>query len=434
MARLDPVRHTSPMAWTDETARAALRALFDAAVAAADPRKVLAEHLPPKPKGRGVVVGCGKSAAVMAAALEDAWPDVPLEGTVVTRYDHAVPTHRIEVIEASHPVPDDNSERGARRLLDRVQDLQKDDLVLALISGGGSALCALPAPGLTLADKQAINRALLASGANISEMNCVRKHLSSIKGGRLADAARPARVVTLAISDVPGDDPAVIASGPTVPDRSTFADARAILARYGIEPSPAVAERLAQATDETPAELDNAEFQLIATPMMALRQVAEAARGMGLGAFVLGDALEGESREVGTLMAGIARSVRAHGEPLKTPAVLLSGGETTVTLTSQVTGHGGRNTEFLLALAVALGGAPGIWAIAGDTDGIDGMDDIAGAIVTPDTLARARAAGLDPRAMLAGHDSHTLFDRIGDAVRTGPTLTNVNDIRAILIA
>jgi glycerate 2-kinase len=434
MARLDPVRHTSPMAWTDETARAALRALFDAAVAAADPRKVLAEHLPPKPKGRGVVVGCGKSAAVMAAALEDAWPDVPLEGTVVTRYDHAVPTHRIEVIEASHPVPDDNSERGARRLLDRVQDLQKDDLVLALISGGGSALCALPAPGLTLADKQAINRALLASGANISEMNCVRKHLSSIKGGRLADAARPARVVTLAISDVPGDDPAVIASGPTVPDRSTFADARAILARYGIEPSPAVAERLAQATDETPAELDNAEFQLIATPMMALRQVAEAARGMGLGAFVLGDALEGESREVGTLMAGIARSVRAHGEPLKTPAVLLSGGETTVTLTSQATGHGGRNTEFLLALAVALGGAPGIWAIAGDTDGIDGMDDIAGAIVTPDTLARARAAGLDPRAMLAGHDSHTLFDRIGDAVRTGPTLTNVNDIRAILIA
>jgi hydroxypyruvate reductase len=265
---------------------------------------------------------------------------------------------------------------------------------------------------------------LLASGANISEMNCVRKHLSAIKGGRLAAAAQPARVVTLAISDVPGDDPAVIASGPTVRDPTTFADARAIIARYGIQPSSAVAEHLANATDETPSQLDNAEFHLIATPMMALTHVAETASGMGLGTLMLGDALEGESREVGTLMAGIARSIRTHGQPLQAPAVVLSGGETTVT----------RNTEFLLALAVALAGASGIWAIAGDTDGIDGMDDITGAIVTPDTLARARAAGLDPRAMLAGHDSHTLFDRIGDAVRTGPTLTNVNDIRAILIA
>jgi hydroxypyruvate reductase len=422
------------MAWTDERARAALRALFDEAVAAADPRKVLAAHLPPRPEGRCIVVGCGKSAAVMAAALEDAWPDVRLEGTVVTRYDHAVPTRRIEVIEASHPVPDDNSERGARRLLERVQGLQKGDLVLALISGGGSALCALPAPGLTLGDKQSINRALLASGANIAEMNCVRKHLSAIKGGRLAAAAQPARVVTLAISDVPGDDPAVIASGPTVADPTTFADARAIIARYGINPSSAVADHLAKATDETPSKLDNAEFHLIATPMMALTQVAETARSIGLNPLVLGDALEGESREVGTLMAGIARSVRAHRQPLQAPAVVLSGGETTVTLTSQPTGHGGRNTEFLLSLAIALEGAAGIWAIAGDTDGLDGMDDIAGAIVTPDTLARARAAGLDPRSMLDGHDSHTLFERIGDAVRTGPTLTNVNDIRAILIA
>lgn len=421
------------MAWTDERARAALKTLFDAAVAAADPRKVLAAHLPSKPKGRCIVVGCGKSAAVMAAALEDAWPDVKLEGTVVTRYGHAVPTRRIEVIEASHPVPDDNSERGARRLLERVRGLQKDDLVLALISGGGSALCALPAPGLTLGDKQSINRALLASGANISEMNCVRKHLSAIKGGRLAAAAQPARVVTLAISDVPGDDPAVIASGPTVPDPTTFADARAIAARYGINPPPAVAERLAKATDETPSELDNADFHLIATPMMALTQVAETARSIDLNTLVLGDALEGESREVGTLMAGIARSIRTHGEPMQAPAVVLSGGETTVTLTSQRAGHGGRNTEFLLSLAVALGGSAGIWAIAGDTDGLDGMDDIAGAVVTPDTLTRARSAGFDPRAMLAGHDSHTLFDRIGDAVRTGPTLTNVNDIRAILI-
>jgi glycerate 2-kinase len=422
------------MEWTDARARAVLRTLFDAAVAAADPRRVLVAHLPPKPDGRCIVVGCGKSAAVMAAALEDAWPDVSFEGTVVTRYGHTVPTRQIEVIEASHPVPDHNSERGARRLLEHVQRLNKDDLVLALISGGGSALCAAPAPGLTLADKQAINRALLASGANITEMNCVRKHLSAIKGGRLAAAARPAHVVTLAISDVPGDDPAVIASGPTVPDRTTFADARAIVARYGIDPSPAVAERLAKADDETPSELDNAEFHLIATPMMALSTVAETAATMGLRTLVLGDALEGESREVGTLMAGIARSIRTHGQPLQAPAVVISGGETTVTLTGQLAGHGGRNTEFLLALAVALGGAVGIWAIAGDTDGVDGMDDIAGAIATPDTLARARAADLDPRAMLAGHDSHTLFDRIGDAIRTGPTLTNVNDVRAILIA
>lgn len=422
------------MAWDDARARSALRTLFDAAVAAADPRKVLAEHLPPRPKGRCIVVGCGKSAAVMAAALEDAWPDVPLQGTVVTRYGHSVPTRRIEVIEASHPVPDANSERGARRLLESVQDLSPHDLVLALISGGGSALCALPAPGLTLADKQAINRALLASGANISEMNCVRKHLSAIKGGRLAAAASPARVVTLAISDVPGDDPAVIASGPTVPDRTSFADAREIIARYRIELPPNVARHLEQASDETPEQLPNSEFRLIATPMMALQSMAETARTFGLTPLVLGDALEGESRDMGIVQASIARSARAHGEPVRRPAVILSGGETTVTLSGNPAGHGGRNTEFLLSLAVALAGAPDIWAIAGDTDGLDGMDDIAGAIVTPDTLARARARGCDPRAMLTGHDSHTLFATIGDAIRTGPTLTNVNDVRAILIA
>jgi glycerate 2-kinase len=424
------------MVWDDARARAALRILFDAAVAAADPRKVLASHLPPKPDGRCIVVGCGKSAAVMAAALEDAWPDVPLQGTVVTRYGHTVPTRRIEVIEASHPVPDANSERGARRLLERVRGLGTDDLVLALISGGGSALCASPAPGLTLADKQAINRALLASGANISEMNCVRKHLSAIKGGRLAAAARPARVVTLAISDVPGDDPAVIASGPTVPDPTTFADARAIVTRYGIKPSAAVATRLAQATDETPKpeDLPNSEFRLIATPMMALSHMADVARGQGLAPLILGDALEGEAREMGIVLAGVARSIRTHRQPLAPPAVILSGGETTVTLGGDAAGHGGRNTGFLLSLAVALAGAADIWAIAGDTDGLDGMDDIAGAVLTPDSLARARAKGLDPRAMLAGHDSHTLFDAIGDTIRTGPTLTNVNDVRAILIA
>lgn len=424
------------MAWDDTRARAALRAVFAAAIAAADPRAMLSQHLPPRPTGRCVVVGAGKSAALMAAALEAAWPDVELSGVVVTRYEHATPTSRIEVIEAAHPVPDANSERAARRILGAVQGLGPDDLVIALMSGGGSALLALPAPGLTLADKQAVNRALLASGATISEINAVRKHLSGIKGGRLAAAAYPARVVTLAISDVPGDDPAVIASGPTVPDPTRFAEARAILARYGITPSPAVAARLAQDADETPkpGDLAHTEFRMIATPGMALRQAADTARGLGLTPLILGDALEGESREAGTLMAGIARSVRAHGLPLAAPAILLSGGETTVTIGAAQAGRGGRNTEFLLGLAVALDGLPGVWAAAGDTDGIDGTEDAAGAIVTPDTLARARAAGLDPRATLAAHDSYTLFSTIGDLIKTGPTLTNVNDVRAILIA
>jgi hydroxypyruvate reductase len=429
------------MTWDDTRACTVLRALFDAAVAAADPRKVLATHLPDKPTGRCIVVGMGKSAALMAATLEDAWPDVPLTGTVVTRYGQAVPTRHIEVIESSHPVPDANSERGARRLLERVQNLNPDDLVLALISGGGSALCATPAPGLTLADKQTINRALLASGATITEMNCVRKHLSAIMGGRLAAAAAPARVVTLAISDVPGDDPAVIASGPTVPDPTTFADAREIIARYGITPSPAAAHRLAAATDETPkpGQLPRSDFRLIATPMMSLRHVADTARGFGLTPLILGDALEGEAAQAGILFAGLARCVASHGQPLPPPAVLLAGGETSVTIGQGAAGRGGRNTEFLLSLAIALGphredASPRIWAIAGDTDGIDGSDDAAGAIITPDTLARARAAGCDPRAVLTGHDSYTLFDATGDLIKTGPTLTNVNDLRAILVA
>ncbi len=419
--------------WDDDHARTALRAIFDAGVAAADPWRMLARHLPEKPAGRCIVVGTGKSAACMAAALEAAWPDVAMEGTVVTRYGHAVPTRRIEVIEAAHPVPDTNSERGARRLLERVKGLTADDLVLALISGGGSALLALPAPGLTLADKQAVNRALLACGATITEMNVVRKHLSAIKGGRLAAAAAPARVFSLAISDVPGDDPAVIASGPTVTDPSTFADARALIARYGIEPPASVTAHLAAATDETPkpGSLPHATFQLIATPMLALLAAAEVARGYGLTPLILGDALEGESREMGTLMAGIARSVRDHSHPVRAPALLLSGGETTVTIGAGKAGRGGRNTEFLLALAVALNGAENIWAVAGDTDGIDGTEDAAGAFVLPTTLRRA---GPDGRALLAGHDSYTLFDAIGDLIRTGPTLTNVNDLRAILIA
>jgi glycerate 2-kinase len=423
--------------WNDTSARFALRTLFDTAIAAANPRTVLARHLPPKPTGgRCIVVGGGKSAAVMAAALEDAWPDVALEGTVVTRYGHAVPTRAIEVIEASHPVPDDNSQRGALRLLERVRGLTKDDLVIALMSGGASSLLAAPVPGLTLADKQEINRALLACGANITEMNAVRKHLSAIKGGRLAAAAAPARVVTLAISDVPGDDPAVIGSGPTVPDATTFADARALIARYGITPPPAVAARLAQDDDETPkpGSLPNVDFRMIATPLMALDAMAAKAHTLKLNPLILGDALEGEAAQLGTVMAGIARAVRAHGQPLRAPAVLLSGGETTVTMSGDAPGKGGRNTTFLLGLAIALGGMQGVWAVAGDTDGVDGMDEIAGALLTPDTLSRAKAKGMDARAMLAAHDSHGFFGALGDLIITGPTLTNVNDIRAILIA
>jgi len=427
------------MAWTDAEARAALRRMFEAAVRAADPRAVLAPHLPEPPaKGRVVVVGAGKSAAVMAQAVEAAWPEVPLSGLVVTRYGHAVPTRRVEVVEASHPVPDAAGEAAARRILAMMGGLTAEDLVLFLVSGGGSALLALPAPGLTLADKQAVNRALLASGATIHEMNCVRRHLSAIKGGRLAAAAHPARVVTLAISDVPGDDPAVIASGPTVPDPTTFAEARAIVARYGIALPEAVARHLEAAAEETPKpgdpRLARAEFRLIATPHMALGAAAEAARGLGLTPLILGDALEGEAREVGTVLAGIARSVRAHGLPVAPPAVLLSGGETTVTIRAAgPPGQGGRNTECLLGAALALAGAPGVWGLMADTDGIDGIGDAAGAVATPDTLARARAAGRDPRAALDAHDSGGLFAALGDTVVTGPTLTNVNDFRALLI-
>jgi glycerate-2-kinase len=424
------------MGWDDGRARAALRGLFDAAVASADPRVVLAAHLPEKPRaGRVVVVGAGKSAAVMAAAVEAAWPDVPLSGVVVTRYGHGHPTSRIEVIEASHPVPDAAGAAGARRVLDAVRGLTEQDLVLFLVSGGGSALTTLPAPGLTLEDLMAVNRALLASGATIGEMNCIRRHLSAFSGGRLALAARPARVVTLAISDVPGDDPAVIASGPTVPDPTSFADARALVAHHRMALPPAVAAHLARAEGETPkpGEID-ADYRFIATPMLALRAAAEAARGMSLAPLILGDALEGEARELGKALAGIALSARLHGAPLPGPCVLLSGGETTVTIGAEGAGRGGRNSEALLGCAVALDGRAGIWALMGDTDGIDGSEANAGAIATPDTLARARAKGMDPRAVLARHDSWTLFQALGDLVETGPTLTNVNDFRALLVA
>ena len=414
--------------------RAFLRALFDAAVAAADPAVVLPAHLPEPPRGRTIVVGAGKASAAMGLALERHWPG-ELSGLIVTRYGHGAPCQRIEVVEAAHPVPDEAGRAAAARILDLVGGLGEDDLVLALISGGGSALLTLPPDGLSLADKQGINRALLRSGASIDEMNCVRKHLSRIKGGRLAAAAWPARTVSLLISDVPGDDPAVIASGPTVPDPTTAADAAAILARYGIELPDSVRRHLASPAAETPKpgdpRLARAETRLIAAPQLSLEAAAQVALAEGVTPVLLGDALEGEAREVGKVMAGIAHSVARHGRPAAAPAVLLSGGETTVTVRGE--GRGGRNVEYLLGLAVALAGAPGIWAIAGDTDGIDGAEEVAGAIVTPDTLARARAAGLDPRAMLAANDAHSLFEALGDQVITGPTLTNVNDFRAVLV-
>ncbi|MFN8835963.1 MAG: glycerate kinase [Betaproteobacteria bacterium] len=415
--------------------RALLRQMFDAAIASALPAQCLPPHLPAPPRGRTVVVGAGKAAAAMALAVEEHWPG-ELEGLVVTRYGHRVATRRIEVVEAAHPVPDLAGREAAERILAKVRGLGADDLVLCLISGGGSALLALPAPGLTLHDKQAINRALLRCGANIGEMNCVRKHLSAIKGGRLAAAAAPAQVLTLLISDVPGDDPAVIASGPTVPDPTTFAEARAILRKYGIDEPRAAVEHLEAAMDETPKpgdpRLARCETRMIAAPQRALEAAAAVARVAGVAPLILGDALEGESREVALVHAGIARQVLRHGQPLPRPCVLLSGGETTVTVRGS--GRGGRNVEFLLALAVALDGAPGVYALAGDTDGIDGAEERAGAMVAPDTLARAAALGIDAKAALADNDGHGFFEKLGDAVITGPTLTNVNDFRAILLA
>ena len=414
--------------------RGLLRALFDAGVAEAQPERVLARYLPPLPKGRTVVVGAGKASAAMAAALEQHWPGA-LSGLVLTRYGYSVSCRRIEIAEGAHPVPDANGERAARRILDTVKGLTPDDLVICLMSGGASALLALPAPGLTLADKQAVNKALLASGANIAEMNCVRKHLSAIKGGRLAAAAAPARVVTLLISDVPGDDPAVIGSGPTVPDPTTFAEAREIVARYAITPPPAVARRLEQGDDETPKpgdkRLAGGEVRMIAAPQASLEAAAALARKSGVTPVILSDAIEGEARHVALVHAGIARQVRRHGQPAKPPAVLLSGGETTVTLRGK--GRGGRNVEFLLGLAVALDGAARIHAIAGDTDGIDGTEDNAGAILAPDSLARASALGLNARAMLENNDGYGFFSALGDLVVTGPTRTNVNDFRAVLV-
>ncbi|MCW1750756.1 glycerate kinase type-2 family protein [Rhizobium acaciae] len=421
------------MFWTDQKARETLHQIFDAAIESASPQRAVLENLPDKPKGRCIVVGAGKASAAMAAALDSAWPDVDVSGVVVTRYGHAVPAGRIRIIEASHPIPDAMSETAAADVLQAVRGLTPGDLVVALVSGGGSALLVAPAGDMSLADKQNVNRALLASGATITEMNAVRKHLSRIKGGRLGLAARPAKVVTLVISDVPGDDPASIASGPTIADESTIDEVRGIISRYRIV-LPDTARAVLDSSGETPKPADLAsDVRIIAAPSLALDSAAKAAANAGLQTLVLGDAIEGEARELGTVMAGIALSAKIKGLPLRGPAVLLSGGEGTVSIGCEPAGRGGRNTEFLLGLAVALKGHAGIWAIAGDTDGIDGTEDAAGAVVTPDTLERGRKKGLDARAYLASHDSYSFFDEIGDLVKTGPTLTNVNDIRAILV-
>ncbi|HEY9163553.1 MAG TPA: glycerate kinase [Magnetovibrio sp.] len=412
-----------------------LHTLFKAATDAALPNVCIAEHLPPKPKGRTIVVGAGKAAAAMARALEDHW-GLDLEGVVVTRYGHSVPTQKIEVLEASHPVPDQAGVDASKRILETVQGLSEDDLVLCLISGGGSALLSLPANGITLEDKATFTNQLLRSGATITEMNCVRKHLSAIKGGRLAMACHPARVVSLIISDVPGDDLSSIASGATVPDPSTYADALAVIEKYGIDAPKAIKDLLNAAPDETPKpgdpRFDSVQNILIATPQMSLEAAAEAARKAGYTPMILSDRIEGESRDVAEVHAAIARQVLAHGQPLQAPAVLLSGGETTVTIRGKG-GRGGRNSEFLLALAVSLGGLAKVHAIACDTDGIDGSEDNAGAIIDPGTLARGAAAGLDAKAFLANNDAYTYFQGINALVMTGPTLTNVNDFRAIVI-
>jgi hydroxypyruvate reductase len=411
-----------------------LKAMFQAAVDAAAPSLCVPAHLPRRPKGRTIVIGGGKASGAMARAVEDHW-EGPLEGLVVTRYGHKLPTTRIEVVEARHPVPDAAGREAAARILKLVQGLTPDDLVLCLISGGGSALLALPAEGLTLEDKQAVNKALLKSGATIGEMNAVRKHLSSIKGGRLAVAAAPARVVALMISDVPGDDPSVIASGPTVADPTSSEDALAIIDKYGIPVPPGIIERLRTKAGETPkpgdVRLAKVENIMIATPQMSLEAAAAVARAAGVTPVILGNAIEGEARDVGLVHAGIARQCADYAQPAAPPCVLLSGGETTVTLKGK--GKGGRNTEFLLALGLALDGDPRIFALAADTDGVDGSEDNAGALLYPDTLARAASKGVNAKALLADNDPWTFFEAIGDLLVTGPTLTNVNDFRAVLI-
>ncbi|MCE2908201.1 MAG: glycerate kinase [Burkholderiaceae bacterium] len=420
--------------------RVLLKRLFDAAIASAQPSRCVPAHLPdPRELGRGrlLVVGAGKASAAMARAVEEHWAGEASRpaGLVVTRYGHGVPCRHVEIVEAAHPVPDAAGLAAARRMLRLVQGLGPDDLVLCLISGGGSSLLPLPLPGLTLEHEQAVHRALLRSGATISEMNCVRRHLSAIKGGRLAAACHPARVLTLLISDVPGDDPTDIASGPTVADPTTCADALAIVRRHGIALPPEAMVVLASGRGESikPGDprIAGVQTRLIATPQLALEAAAAAARDAGVAAHVLGDAIEGEARDVGTVLAGIALQVADRGQPVQPPCVLLSGGESTVTVAGQ--GRGGRNVEFLLSLGIALKGHPRVHALAGDTDGVDGLEEVAGALLGPDSLARAWALGIRPRDRMADNDGHGFFEALGDSVVTGPTLTNVNDFRAIYV-
>jgi len=414
--------------------RMLLRDMFDAAIASAQPALCVPPHLPDPPRGRLIVIGAGKASAAMARAVEDHWSG-PLSGLVVTRYGYAVPCRHIDIVEAAHPVPDAAGMQAARRMLERVEGLNEDDLVLCLFSGGGSALLPLPAPGLNLGLKQTVSRSLLACGATISEMNCVRRHLSAIKGGRLAAACHPARVLTLLISDVPGDRPIDIASGPTVADPTTCADALAIARRYGIELPDPVREVLESGRGESvkPGDprLAHSAVRMIATPQMALEAAAGVARTAGIAPYIVGDAIEGEARDVGKVFAGMALQVAERDQPVAAPCVLLSGGETTVTVRGN--GRGGRNVEYLLSLAIALAGHPRIYALAGDTDGVDGQEEIAGGCIGPDSLARAWSLGLRPTDMLVDNDGHGFFSALGDSVITGPTLTNVNDFRAILI-
>lgn len=413
---------------------------FHAAVGAADPLRIVAAHLPTPPRGRTLAVGAGKAAASMARAVELAWPvDAPLDGQVITRYAHGLPTTRLTVIEAGHPVPDEAGEAAAERILAQAAGLGEDDLLLALVSGGGSSLLSLPVASVPMADLKTVTRLLLASGAPIQEMNVVRKHLSRIQGGRLAQATR-ARVCALVISDVAGDDVSAIASGPCAPDPSTFADAQAVLARWGVTPPASVAAHLARGVrgevPETPKPgdplFDRVESRLIATAHDSLEAGARVFERAGIRAVILGDTVTGEARDVAQVMAALVREIRGHGAPFQPPVALVSGGECTVTLRGD--GRGGRCSEFLLALLKELGGMSGLHAIAADTDGIDGVESNAGALMGPDSAARAAALGLDARRSLDDNDGWGFFSALGDLVVTGPTRTNVNDYRAILLA
>ncbi|RMI17816.1 glycerate kinase type-2 family protein [Sinorhizobium meliloti] len=411
-----------------------LESLFASAVSAADPERVIAANLPERPKGRTVVIGAGKGAAQMARALESVW-EGPLSGVVVTRYGFGAHCKNIEVLEASHPLPDEGGLKASKRLLAAVSDLTGDDLVVALICGGGSALLPAPPPALSLEDEIAVNRALLASGAPISAMNAVRKHVSLIKGGRLAAAAHPARVVSLVVSDIPGDDAALVASGPTIADAASREDALKIVERYRLALPEKVMRWLASAAADAPRPSDprfaRNEVQLIASAGVSLEAAASRARAAGIEAVILSDAIEGEARDVGLVHAAIARETALRGRPFPKPALLLSGGETTVTVRGE--GRGGRNSEFLLSLALGIDGIGGISALAADTDGIDGSEDNAGAFADHTTIARLLARRLDAAALLHKNDSWAAFDALGDLFKPGPTGTNVNDFRAVLI-